>query len=177
MFFTQKTKSENDNPWFKPWFNILLHTQSIVCATVDSQCLEYLGYITLIFICSIRCEHGKIRTIWKISYNIATVAISSSHMAIVLCGIHSCVGAPSVVCLPWENWHRSDCRRGPLSGHVPSPILYDYVARTKHQLLPATGTMRILQFYAKLYIPSTIKIWRKLPGTTLWTNKNEQISL
>ena len=25
----------------------LLHTQSIVCATVDSQCLEYLGYITL----------------------------------------------------------------------------------------------------------------------------------
>ena len=22
-------------------------TQSIVCATVDSQCLEYLGYITL----------------------------------------------------------------------------------------------------------------------------------
>ena len=59
-------------------------------------------------------------------------------MAIVVCGIHSCVGAPSVVCLPWENWHRSDCRRGPLSGHVPSPILYDYVARTKHQLLPAT---------------------------------------
>ena len=26
---------------------MLLHTQSIVCATVDSQCLEYLGYITL----------------------------------------------------------------------------------------------------------------------------------
>ena len=23
------------------------HTQSIVCATVDSQCLDYLGYITL----------------------------------------------------------------------------------------------------------------------------------
>ena len=96
-------------------------------------------------------------------------------MAIVLCGIHSCVGAPSVVCLPWENWHRSDCRRGPLSGHVPSPILYDYVARTKHQLLPATGTMRILQFYAKLYIPSTIKIWRKLPSTVIWAdNKPER---
>ena len=29
-------------------FNILLHTQSIVCATADSQCLEYLGYITLV---------------------------------------------------------------------------------------------------------------------------------
>ena len=44
MFFHPKTfKSENNNPWF----NILLHTQSIVCATVDSQCLEYLGYITL----------------------------------------------------------------------------------------------------------------------------------
>ena len=31
----------------KPRFNILLHTQSIVCATVDGQCLEYLVYITL----------------------------------------------------------------------------------------------------------------------------------
>ena len=28
-------------------FIILLQTQSIVCATVDSQCLEYLGYINL----------------------------------------------------------------------------------------------------------------------------------
>ena len=44
MFFHPKNlKSENNNPWF----NILLHTQSIVCATVDSQCLEYLGYMTL----------------------------------------------------------------------------------------------------------------------------------
>ena len=49
MFFHPKNlKSENNNPLFKPWFNILLHTQSIVCATVDSWCLEYLGYITLI---------------------------------------------------------------------------------------------------------------------------------
>ena len=48
MFFHPKNlKSENNNPWFKPWFQILLHTQSIVCATVDSQCLEYLGYKTL----------------------------------------------------------------------------------------------------------------------------------
>ena len=48
MFFHPKNlKSENNNPWFKPRFNILLHTQSIECATVDSQCLEYLGYITL----------------------------------------------------------------------------------------------------------------------------------
>ena len=29
---------------FKPWFNILLHTQLIVFATL---CLEYLGYVTL----------------------------------------------------------------------------------------------------------------------------------
>ena len=36
-------KSERNNPWFK----ILLHTQSIVCATVQGQCLEYLGYKTL----------------------------------------------------------------------------------------------------------------------------------
>ena len=35
-------KSERNNPWFKPWFNILLHTQSIVCATVYGQCLEYV---------------------------------------------------------------------------------------------------------------------------------------
>ena len=49
MFFHPKNlKSENNNTWFKPWFNILLHTQSIVCATVDSQCLEYLGYINLV---------------------------------------------------------------------------------------------------------------------------------
>ena len=27
---------------------ILLHTQSILFATVDSQCLEYLGYIILL---------------------------------------------------------------------------------------------------------------------------------
>ena len=46
MFFHPKNlKSENNNPWFKPWFNILLYTQSIVCATVDSQCLEHLGYV------------------------------------------------------------------------------------------------------------------------------------
>ena len=44
FFLTQKNlKGENINPRF----NILLHTQSIVCATVASQCLEYLGYITL----------------------------------------------------------------------------------------------------------------------------------
>ena len=40
-------ESERNNPWFKPWFNILLHAQSIVCATVYGQRLEYLGYITL----------------------------------------------------------------------------------------------------------------------------------
>ena len=45
MFFHPKNlKIEKDNPWFKPWFNILLHTQSIVCATVDSQCLQNLKY-------------------------------------------------------------------------------------------------------------------------------------
>ena len=44
MFFhPQNLKSETNNPWF----NILLHTQSIVCATVDSQRLEYLRCITL----------------------------------------------------------------------------------------------------------------------------------
>ena len=43
-FFTPKNlKSENNNPWF----NILLHTQLIVCAIVGNQCLECLGYITL----------------------------------------------------------------------------------------------------------------------------------
>ena len=48
MFYHPKNlKSENNNPWFKPWSTILLHTQSIVCATVNSQCLEYLGCISL----------------------------------------------------------------------------------------------------------------------------------
>ena len=32
-----------------PCFNILLHTQSIVYATVDSQCLKYLGWIILAY--------------------------------------------------------------------------------------------------------------------------------
>ena len=48
MFFHPKNlKSGNNNPWFKQWFNILMHKKSIVCATVDSCCLEYLGCITL----------------------------------------------------------------------------------------------------------------------------------
>ena len=47
FFYPKNLKSENNNPSFKPWFDILLHKQSIVCATVDSECLEYLGYITL----------------------------------------------------------------------------------------------------------------------------------
>ena len=40
-------KSERNNSWFKLWFNILLHTKSIACATVFGQCLGYLGYIIL----------------------------------------------------------------------------------------------------------------------------------
>ena len=55
MFFHPKNlKSENKNPGFKPGFNILLHTQSIVGATVDSHCLEYLGYITLFSLSKIK---------------------------------------------------------------------------------------------------------------------------
>ena len=45
MFFCPNNlKSENNNPRFKPWFDILLHTQQYL----DSQYLEYLGYITLV---------------------------------------------------------------------------------------------------------------------------------
>ena len=58
MSFYQK-KSENNNPRF----NILLHTQSIVCATVDSQWLECLGYITLgqpWFETQVNSTHGQI---------------------------------------------------------------------------------------------------------------------
>ena len=40
---------ERINPLFKPCFNILLHIQSIVCATVTGQCLEYLRCITLVW--------------------------------------------------------------------------------------------------------------------------------
>ena len=59
-------KSERNNPWFKPRFNILLHTQSIVCVTVDSQCfLEYLGCI----IWNIFLEIWKMNsTFWKKSH-------------------------------------------------------------------------------------------------------------
>ena len=39
--------SGQSGPWFKPLFNILLHTHSNVCATVWGQCLEYLVYIAL----------------------------------------------------------------------------------------------------------------------------------
>ena len=45
----------------KPWFDILLHTQSIVCAIVDSQFLEYLRYITLMHLCSL---HVPSSTFW-----------------------------------------------------------------------------------------------------------------
>ena len=41
VFHPKNLKSETNNSWFKPWFTILLHTQSIVCAAVDSQCLNY----------------------------------------------------------------------------------------------------------------------------------------
>ena len=34
-----KLEKWKKNPWFKPWFNILLHTQSIVYATVYGQSL------------------------------------------------------------------------------------------------------------------------------------------
>ena len=44
-FHTKNLKSERNNPWFKPWFRILL--QPIVYARRWGQCLEYLGYITL----------------------------------------------------------------------------------------------------------------------------------
>ena len=42
MFFRpENLKREKYNPWFKLWFDILMHTQSIMCVTVDSWCLEY----------------------------------------------------------------------------------------------------------------------------------------
>ena len=47
LFHPKNLKSKNNKPWFNPWFNILMHTQSVVYATVDSQCLEYLVHITL----------------------------------------------------------------------------------------------------------------------------------
>ena len=31
------SKSERNKSWFKPWFNILLHTQSIVCHSMRSM--------------------------------------------------------------------------------------------------------------------------------------------
>ena len=42
-----KLEKWNKYPWFKPWFNIVLHTQSIGYATEYGQCLEHSGYVTL----------------------------------------------------------------------------------------------------------------------------------
>ena len=39
FFSPQILKSENNNPWFEPCFDIFLQKQSIVCATVNSHCL------------------------------------------------------------------------------------------------------------------------------------------
>ena len=67
MFFHPKNlKSENKNTWFKQWFNILQHTQSIVCATINSHCLEYLGYITLAKKCLFlhKVTYIKVQTIY-----------------------------------------------------------------------------------------------------------------
>ena len=42
-----KLEKYNENHGLNHELFILLHTYSIVCATVQSQCLEYLVYITL----------------------------------------------------------------------------------------------------------------------------------
>ena len=48
MFFHPKDlKSENNQSHDLNHYLIFYCTTMIVCATVDSQCLEYLGYITL----------------------------------------------------------------------------------------------------------------------------------
>ena len=62
MFFHPKNlKSESNNPWF----NVLLHTQSIVCAKVDSHCLEYLRCITLSLSCKFAEKHPHSCLLWK----------------------------------------------------------------------------------------------------------------
>ena len=48
---------------------MLLHTQSIVCATVDSQCLEYQGYITLVkMINHVSALTNSLLFVWEIQY-------------------------------------------------------------------------------------------------------------
>ena len=62
MFFHPKNlKSENNNPWFKPWFNILLHTQSINC--VCHSVLGIYNFAALIEMCSCCCWVMKQRWI------------------------------------------------------------------------------------------------------------------
>ena len=74
MFFHPKDlKIENDNPWFKLWFNILLHTQSIVCATADTSAFRVLGIYNFGQQYNIPSEvharltflGGNLRTSWK----------------------------------------------------------------------------------------------------------------
>ena len=54
-FHPKMLKGERNYPWFKQWYNILLHTQSIVTARRLGQCLEYLGYITL-HVIGLKCK-------------------------------------------------------------------------------------------------------------------------
>ena len=42
-FHSNNLKSERNNWWFKPWFNIILHTQSIVCATVGHLICTFIS--------------------------------------------------------------------------------------------------------------------------------------
>ena len=111
MFFHPKNlKSENNNPWFKPWFNILMHTQSIVCATVDRQCLEYLGYITLprvgtqvnnqllVLICTV-CGSKIQHFLCQLCHGISNLMIPKKQ------GFWSKINCSQMKLLYFVNWH------------------------------------------------------------------------
>ena len=84
MFFHPKNlKIENNNPWF----NILLHTQSILCATVDSQCLEYLGYITLGLILSYLLMYLGVPADQRNRFDLFT--IKSQGKVFIKCQMHA----------------------------------------------------------------------------------------
>ena len=69
-------KSERNHPWFKPWFNILLHTQSIVFATVSMSILRVLGIYNF--------ELCSVCTLYMSPFNmICHILTSSSHQSVI----------------------------------------------------------------------------------------------
>ena len=106
MFFNQKNlKGENNNPLFRPLFNIFLHTQSIVCVTVHIRSMfRVLGIYNFAF----HVKFAKLRTLWNTKSSYA-----SHNFSFDAYFIHTfAVGDQSrLVWFFWRGSWTSSCRR------------------------------------------------------------------